>query len=83
MSTGHPAYKHLVECLDKNVENVPAEQLRERLQNASDGLRLLLTAWARYEDEQPDGREREAVRDARADWGRVARQFYNTAVNVI
>jgi hypothetical protein len=81
LNTGHPAYKYLVQVLDRNVENVPAEQLRERLQNASDGLRLLLTAWARYEDEQPDGRRREAVREARTDWGRVARQFYNTVAN--
>lgn len=39
------------------------------------------TAWARYEDEQPDGRRREAVREARTDWGRVARQFYNAVAN--
>lgn len=81
LNTSHPAYQHLVEVLEKSVVDVPAEQLRERLQNASDGLKLLLTAWARYEDEQPDGRRREAAQEARTDWGRVARQFFNTAAN--
>lgn len=75
LNTSHPAYDNLVEVLEEDVEGVPAEELRERLQNSRDGLKLLLTAWARYEDEQPDGRRREAAQETRTDWGRVARTF--------
>ena len=77
LNTSHPAHKHLVEALEQSVDNVPAEKLKERLQNASDGLKLLLTAWARYEDEQPDGVRRQRAQETRTDWGRVARQFFN------
>jgi hypothetical protein len=75
LNTSHPAYENLVEVLEEDVEGVPSEQLSERLQNARDGLKLLLTAWARYEDEQPDGRRRILAQEARTDWGRVARNF--------
>lgn len=75
LNTSHPAYDNLVEVLEEDVEGVQAEELRDRLQNSRDGLKLLLTAWARYEDEQPDGRRREIAQEARTDWGRVARTF--------
>lgn len=75
LNTNHPAYKHLVEVLETESNTLNAEQLQARLLRASDGLKLLLTAWARYEDEQPDGRRREAVQEARTDWGRIARRF--------
>jgi hypothetical protein len=45
------------------------------LKNASEGLKLLFMAWARYEDETPDGNRKNAVQDSRSDWGRVARDF--------
>jgi hypothetical protein len=75
LNTSHPAYENLVEVLEEDVEGATPEQLSERLQNARDGLKLLLTAWARYEDEQPDGRRRILAQEARTDWGRVARNF--------
>ncbi len=75
LNTIHPAYKNLVEILEKEVEGVDPETLRSRLTNSLQGLELLLMAWARYEDEQPDGPRRNKAQDARVDWGRVARQF--------
>ncbi len=41
-------------------------------------LRTLLIAWARYEDEQPVGIRQENARNARNDWGRVARDFLSS-----
>ena len=32
-------------------------------------------AWARYEDEQPDGQRKNYAQDTRIDWGRIARRF--------
>ncbi len=75
LNTNHPAYKNLVEILEDEVENVDTETLRSRLTNSLKGLKLLLAAWARYEDEQPDGKRRQDTQDARVDWGRIARQF--------
>lgn len=75
LNTKHPAYKHLVEVLDADDGVSTVEELQERLATASSGLKLLLSAWARYEDEQQDGRPRERAQDARHDWGRMARRF--------
>lgn len=75
LNTSHPAYDKLVEVMEKDVDNADAETLRTRLTNSLEGLKLLLMAWARYEDEQPDGKRRQAAQDTRVDWGRIARQF--------
>lgn len=74
LNTKHPVYEHLIEVLDPE-ESGSAE---ERLANAREGIKLLLEAWARYEDEQPEGPRRDAAMDARSDWGRVARRFFET-----
>ncbi len=75
LNTNHPAYKNLIEVLEDDVENVDTERLKMRLAQSQKGLKLLLAAWARYEDEQPDGKRRQDTQDARVDWGRIARQF--------
>src|SRR5262249_31518010 len=75
LNTNHPIYEYLGEILDRDEETADIEDLQRRLSLASDGLKLLLSAWARYEDEQPDGRPRIHVQDSRADRGRMARRF--------
>ena len=77
INTEHPVYTHLIEVLEKQEDESP-ENAEGRLANAREGLRLLLEAWARYEDEQPEGPRRDAAMDARSDWGRVARRFFAT-----
>ena len=74
LNTAHPAYDNLVEVLDAETEGLDADALRERLASARYGLRVLLLAWARYEDEATDA-ERAAAQDARYGWGRVAGRF--------
>lgn len=72
----HPAYSNLVEILlDDGDDTENIEKLRGRLEKASEGMRLLLAAWARYEDEIPDGARKDNIQDIRKDWGRVARNF--------
>ncbi len=75
LNTNHPAYQNLVEILEEDVDKADIDTLRSRLINSLDGLKLLLMAWARYEDEQPDGKRKENAQDTRIDWGRVARRF--------
>lgn len=75
LNTEHPAYDNLVEVLEENTAGQDIAALTTRLSSASDGLKLLLTAWARYEDELPDGNRKQNAQDTRNDWGRVARNF--------
>lgn len=75
LNTGHPVYDSLIEVLEESTAGVSVEDLRLRLGNARDGLKTLLIAWARYEDELPEGPRRQAAQNTRDDWGRVARDF--------
>ena len=78
LNTRHPAYSRLVDVLERTQIDQSSEVLKQRLNNALQGLKLLLMAWARYEDEQ-DTFRREAAQDARVDWGRIARRFLERA----
>ncbi|MCA0982563.1 ATP-binding protein [Halobacillus yeomjeoni] len=72
----HPAYSNLVEVLlDNGDETESVEKLRERLAKASTGLKLLLAAWARHEDEAPDGQRKDMIQAIRREWGIVAKNF--------
>jgi hypothetical protein len=77
LNTGHPAYDKLVALLEPNKTNEinNMNELKLRLNQSYEGLKLLLEAWARYEDELPDGVQKERAQMARAAWGSVARDF--------
>jgi hypothetical protein len=75
LNINHPAYDKLFEILEEDTDQENAETLRTHLLRAREGLKLVLMAWARYEDEQPDGKMRERAKQARYDWGIIARQF--------
>ena len=67
--------KNCLEALDEDCEDNSPSKLKERLEKASLGLKLLLAAWARYEDETPDGIRKENVQNVREDWGKYAKDF--------
>lgn len=76
LNTQHPAYNQFVEVLNDDIaSDSNLQDVISRLQKAQDGLKLLLMAWARYEDETPDGKIKRAVQDARMDWGKMATEF--------
>lgn len=76
VNTSHPVYDNLVEVLERESdENATPEELRTRLERAGKGLKLLLMAWARYEDEQPSDDSRAETQDVRAAWGMMAHKF--------
>jgi hypothetical protein len=75
LNTDHPAYYKLLEVLEEDVKSTDVSELRERLIHAGEGLRLLLAAWARYEDELLKDDFRDTVREVRTQWGRMARAF--------
>lgn len=76
LNTSHPGYDHLVALMKPQGESEDAEQLQVRMRQSFEGLKLLLEAWARYEDELTDPRKKEQAQNARLDWGRVARDFF-------
>ncbi len=75
LNKAHPAYENLLETLDEDCEDISSIKLKERLEKASLGLKLLLAAWARYEDEMPDGMRKDHVQNVREDWGKYAKDF--------
>ena len=78
LNTSHPAYNQFVEVLNEDVdENTDKVDIIQRLKSARNGMKLLLMAWARYEDEQPDGKMKDKVKDTRMDWGKMAAEFMN------
>ena len=78
LNTQHPVYESLIEVLEESTTGVSPEELKRRLNGARDGLKTLLIAWARYEDELPEGSRRQAAQNTRDDWGRVARDFLSS-----
>lgn len=68
LNINHPVYPKLIELLEKQEEE-------EDGNDTFDALKLLIMAWARYEDQQPDGEQKNRAQEARADWGRIAKRF--------
>lgn len=76
LNTSHPAYNQFVEVLNEDIyDNIEKSDIIQRLRSARNGMKLLLMAWARYEDEQPDGKMKDKVKDTRMDWGKMAAEF--------
>lgn len=76
LNVNHPAYEHLVEVLEESPDGeLTQAQLLDRLSRANRGLKLLLMAWARFEDEAYPDKRREDIQELRYEWGRYAAQF--------
>ncbi|GLS79218.1 ATP-binding protein [Oharaeibacter diazotrophicus] len=71
INTKHPAHAHLFDLLREGEADTPESP-------ALQGLKLLLTAWARMEDEASGDRKIE-LEDTRGEWGRIARDFLREA----
>lgn len=72
----HPAHESLILALDNEIaEGADNRDLVARIQNASDTLKMLFAAWARYEMEDVPNRQR--IKDMRQEWGKMARIFLN------
>ena len=70
----HPAFASLIMALDEEIpEDVTTRDLIARIGNATETLKMLFAAWARYEMEDIPNRQR--ISDMRQDWGKMARIF--------
>lgn len=77
LNTNHPAYTKLWEITNHDdLETLSKEELVHRLRNAKDSLKLILEAWARFEDYLEDGIAKDRAQEYRMDWGRMAKRFF-------
>lgn len=79
LNTEHPVYKLFIDVVSTTTEAQSREDLAQRLENASFTLRMILYAWARYEDKAPMDMKGQ-LEDFRMDWGREARRFLDGAI---
>lgn len=70
INSRHPASQHLFELLENSADKKDSPALK--------ALKLLLSAWARLEDEAGD-QTRQELEDIRSDWGKLARDFLQAA----
>ena len=77
LNSDHKFHEHFIEVLEETMENVPDDELVERLNKANFVIRLLFIAWARYKDKAPIGLK-QTIEDIEKDWGREARDFLNS-----
>ena len=76
LNTDHPVHSHLYDIMHPDVEDMPVEEVRERLARAAAAFRILIYSWARYEEEQV-AKPRRQVQWARLEWGKYAAEFFD------
>lgn len=74
-NTNHPAYEQLITTLDPESPNESTQGMQKRIHDASDTLKMLFSAWARYEMEEKEGKRRDRVSDMRREWGKMSKLF--------
>ena len=75
LNTNHPVHSHLYDVMHPAADDMSEQALHDRLTRAAAAFRILIYAWARYEDEQTDATRRR-VRNARIEWGKYAEEFF-------
>ena len=76
LNASHPVYSYLYEMFTPASDNMSEKDMRVRFVKARAAFRMLIYAWARYEEEQSNGPKRQ-VRDARLEWGKYAEEFFD------
>ena len=76
LNSGHPVHDGLWELMHAGIEDLEEEDLRDRLREVKAAFRILIYAWARYEEEQ-SGSARRHARDSRVEWGKCAEDFFD------
>ncbi|MCY4313348.1 MAG: ATP-binding protein, partial [Gammaproteobacteria bacterium] len=72
-NSNHPFYDYLLKVLDPTTDEGTEKELLDRILMASDTLRIIFSAWARYETEEV--RHKQRLSDMRQEWGKMARFF--------
>lgn len=75
LNMDHEVYDQLIAALTADTANIDQAEAIDRLRRAETAFKVLLYAWARFEDEQPE-RGQAKARNMRWDWGRFASEFF-------
>ena len=76
LNTNHPVYQYLFDVMHPQMDDLDEDALRHRLAQAAAAFRILIYAWARFEEEQLNSQKKH-VRDARFEWGKSAEEFFD------
>ncbi len=76
-NTNHPVHSFLYDLLEPEFEEMSDDDVRDRLSRAHAAFRILLYAWARFEEEQSSEQERRRIRNTRIEWGKYAEEFFD------
>lgn len=68
LNSKYDVFRGIAELLEKNKSINHSDAEYEKVLTA---LRILLTSWASYENNLPEGKLKEKAEDARTDWGRI------------
>ena len=72
-NSNHPFFDNLVKALNPDTDDDTEKELLDRVNTASDTIRVVFSAWARYEMEEI--RHKQRLSDMRQEWGKMARFF--------
>lgn len=72
LNQNHPLFARLTSLFDL-PEHADNTTIRQQLQQAKQTIELLFAAWAKYENELPDGQRKFRAEEARSEWGRNVR----------
>ena len=78
-NTNHPLYEQLLEALEPEIEEETDKDLIDRVNKAADTIKLLFSAWARYEMEEVQ--HNQLLFDVRQEWGKMARFFLSESLD--
>ena len=78
-NSNHPFFDNLVKALNPDTDEDTEKELLDRVNTASDTLRVVFSAWARYEMEEI--RHKQRLSDMRQEWGKMARFFLEDGEN--
>lgn len=74
LNRNHPLFVVLDALLDP-MDGSTCEETEQRLLHAQRLIELLLAAWAKYENDLPDGPRKFRAEESRVEWGRHVRQL--------
>ncbi len=77
LNADHPATRRLQQIFGGAMDTSDPQVLKVHLQQSRDFILQLIIAWAKYEDEQPDGPRRQKANDSRWEWGRALQRLMN------
>lgn len=72
-NSNHPFFDQLIKTLQASPEDDTEQELLHRVNMASDTLKIVFSAWARYEIEEAQHKNR--LSDMRQEWGKMTRDF--------